>query len=169
MTGKLILPPYYTSVRGPLIFLGGPVQGTYDWQADAIEIIQKKTPEIHIASPRRMRIGDDFNYEDQVRWEGLYMEYGRVNGVNLFWLAKELYPIPGRAFAQTSRQEIAEQRAKHEQGEKNLVVGIEQGFSGSRYTKLKLEQDCPDVPIFSTLEETVEKAIEYALEKLRFS
>lgn len=51
MPGRIILVPDYVDVKGPLIFLGGPIQGAPDWQSRAIEHIQKSAPDINIASP----------------------------------------------------------------------------------------------------------------------
>jgi len=45
-----------------------------------------------------------------------------------------------------------------------LAVGIEEGFTSSRYIKRRLSQDCSDVPVLSNLEETCRKAVELAVE-----
>ncbi len=97
-----------------------------------------------------------------VDWETFHLRNAGWNGVVLFWLAKEFEHDCKRAYAQTSRFELGEWKVIHERDGSNLVVGIEEGFTGDRYIKRRLPQDCPEVPILSTLEETCEKAVELA-------
>lgn len=165
MPGELIIPPNHVDVKGPLIFLAGPIQGADNWHEEAIKIIQKHAPDIHIASPRReMNIEDkDFAvemYNEQVDWETKYLRRAGEGGVVIFWLGKESIHICRRAYAQTSRFELGEWKARHEFKGSKLVVGIEEGFSNAKYIKRRLSLDCPKVPICSSLEETCLKAIE---------
>jgi len=167
---KLILPPnYLKKIDGPLIFLAGPIQGSYRWQDKAIEIIQDLAPELYIACPRRdIHLKGDFTpdmYNEQVDWETYHLRKAGKNGTILFWLAKEAKHNCTRAYAQTSRFELGEWKVRHERDGSNLVVGIEEGFTNSRYIRRRLSQDCPKVPICSTLEETCKKAIELAISK----
>jgi len=167
MTGKLILPPtYLEKIEGPLIFLAGPIQGAYGWQDKAIDIIRSSAPELYIASPRRqMKTLGDFTvdmYNEQVDWETHHLREAGEYGVVMFWLAKEFEHRCERAYAQTSRFELAEWKMRHERDGANIVVGIEDGFTGSRYIRRRLSQDCPRVPICSTLEKTCQEAIRLA-------
>jgi len=149
----------------PVIFLAGPIQGSEDWQKKAIEIISKSSKDVIIASPRRENITEKFVFEDQMDWETYHLKKAGEKGVVMFWLAKEIEHSCKRAYAQTSRIELGEWKKNHEIYEAKLVVGIEPGFTGERYIRRRLSQDCPDVPIFDNLEETCQKTVELALKR----
>jgi hypothetical protein len=161
--GKILIAPHTEPVSGPLIFLGGPIQGAPDWQSEAIGILSVNE-HIDIASPRRaIEKRSDFSesdYEAQVLWEHKYLEEAARRGVTLFWLPKPIQEISGRAYAQTSRFELGEALARHYLQKIPLVVGIEKGFSNERYVRITLKTKAPDVFIADTLEATCEKAIE---------
>ena len=156
--GKLILPPNYTEVSGPVVFLAGPIQGAEDWQSKATELIRKISPSLHIASPRKEYLDDEFVYEKQVDWETHYLRRAANNGVILFWLAKENKHNCERAYAQTSRFELAEWKVRSEGEGIKLVIGIEDGFTGARYIRRRFSQDSPYVSILDSLSATCEKA-----------
>ena len=152
--GRLVLPPEYCKLEGPVIFLAGPIQGAPDWQSQAIAIIREIAPWINIASPRRDYFDEDCVYEEQVDWETHYLRRAAENGLILFWLAKEAHHVCERAYAQTSRFELGEWKVWHEKDKVRLVVGLEEGFTNSRYIVRRLSQDCPSVPILGSLTET---------------
>jgi hypothetical protein len=160
---SLVLPPNYLKIDGPMIFLAGPIQGAYDWQKDAISLIHSDAPDVYVASPRRQSaLRGDFKkgmFDEQVDWEIYHMRLAGENGVVLFWLTKEFEHICDRAYAQTSRFELAEWKARHEGNGAKMVVGIEEGFTGMRYILRRFSQDCPDVPLLRTLEETCREAV----------
>ncbi len=160
MKGKLVLPLQYIELNGPVIFLAGPIQGADNWQNIAIRIIQKIAPDINIANPRRDYLDEKFVYEKQVDWETHYLRRAGKEGVILFWLAKEFEHNCERAYAQTSRFEIGEWKEKCINDEVKLVVEIEEGFTGAKYIKRRFFQDCPNIPVFSSLKETCVKAVE---------
>ena len=160
MTKTVLLPPNIVDVTTPVIFLAGPIQGADDWQAQAINIIHDSNPDIVIASPRQDTIDSEFVWSSQVDWETHYLRTAGKNGVILFWLTKETHHDCSRPFALTSRFEIAEWKMRHERDGAHLVVGIDPEFAGGRYIKLRFAQDCPDVPIYDSLEEACKKAIE---------
>lgn len=159
---QVLLPPTETTipVDTPLIFLAGPIQGAPDWQTEAIELIGAQAPEIWIANPRRSYIDGSFVYEDQVDWETFHIRRAMELGTLVFWLAAPVVNHPDRAYAQTTRIEIAEAKVRHEWMGGNVVVGIEEGFSGERYIRRRWSQDAPGIPILQSLEATCEKAIE---------
>ncbi len=163
MAGKLIVAPNYDTIDGKLIFLAGPIQGAPKWQDDAIKLIRFIAPEMNIASPRReINAEKDFTkkmYDEQVDWETYYLRRAGEEGVILFWLPKPAVSIPGRAYAQTSRFELGEWKEKHIRKGAHIVVGIESGFSNESYIRRRFMQDCPDVPVSSSLEGTVKKAV----------
>lgn len=159
MAGKLLLPPVVEDVAGPLVFLAGPVQGAPDWQAQAIAVLGKAAPEIHIASPRRDYLPGEFSLEEQVDWETRYLRLAALRGAIMFWLAREVEHFCDRAYAQTSRFELAEWKVHHQRTGASIVVGIEEGFTNARYIRRRLAQDCPDLRICSSLTETCEQVL----------
>ena len=167
MTGKLILPfDYLEQIDAPLIFLAGPITGAYDWQSQAIDIIQETAPDLYIASPRRKTSFRDYPegfrikmFNEQVDWETYHLNQAAENGSILFWLAKEFEHSCDSAYAQTTRWELAEWKVKHERDGARLALGIEDGFSGRRYIKRRIMQDSPGIRIHSTLEDTCNEAI----------
>jgi hypothetical protein len=164
MAGQLVTPPAYLDLDGPLIFLAGPIQGTSDWQSAAIQIIHQLAPEIHIANPRRELLNEKFDSDAQIEWDTHYLRRAAQEGAILFWLASEEFPISGRTFAQTTRFELAEWKMRHERDGARLAVGISPDFSGRKYIKKRFSQDCPSVPLSSTLQATCEFAVQLALE-----
>jgi hypothetical protein len=54
---------------------------------------------------------------------------------------------------------LAEGKERHQHDGAPLVVGIEEGFTGARYNRRRFAQDCPEVPIESSLEETCRAAL----------
>lgn len=162
MERGLYVPTRYiesSEVSKPVIFLAGPIQGAPNWQEAAIGIIQGLNPDVVVASPRR-NIDDNFVYGEQVDWETAHLRRAAENGAIMFWLAKELDHYCNRAYAQTSRFELAEWKIRHERDGTKLIVGIEEGFSGARYIRRRFSQDCPEVPITTSLEETCLKVVE---------
>lgn len=160
MTERLVIyPPEYKETSTSIIFLAGPIQGAEDWQSEAIEIIHKLNPNIIVASPRRGSTPDDLIFDEQVDWETHFLNNASKNGVILFWLAREKEPVPGRAFAQTSRAELFEWKERHLTRGAKIALGIEEGFGGERYIKRRLGQECPDITICSSLEETCQNAL----------
>jgi hypothetical protein len=160
---RLYVPPHYvpeTARETPVLFLAGPIQGTGDWQLQARKMLHTRRPDVIVASPRRVYLPGEFDYGKQVDWETYHLRRAAENGALLFWLAREEEHIPSRAYAQTSRFELAEWKMRHEQEGVKLVIGIEKGFSGEKYIRRRFSQDCPEVAILETLLETCEKALE---------
>lgn len=177
MHERVISPTDYPDVQGPLIFLNGPIQGAEDWQSKAIEIIQGLDLQgsIIIANPRREYMTGHFVYTEQVRWERFYRQRARDNGVNMFWLAKEIEHDPTRSFAQTTRFELAESLGWYlNRGHKHpskMFIGIEKGFIGANYIEYVVSHDYSEeggeiIPIFNdNLEYTCQMAVEEILER----
>ncbi|HUR55542.1 MAG TPA: nucleoside 2-deoxyribosyltransferase domain-containing protein [Gemmataceae bacterium] len=156
----VLLPPTISPIDGPLVFLAGPIQGAPDWQADAIRWFHEHAPHVPIASPRHSYPKGEFSYAAQVDWETHHLRHAAGHGVILFWLAREAVSVPGRAYAQTSRFELAEWKVRHERDGVRLVVGVEEGFSGERYIRHRFGQDCPRVPVVSSLADACSAAVE---------
>lgn len=162
MPGIVITPPHAPAVAGPLVFLAGPIQGAADWQAEAIGRLHALAPGLHVANPRRTYFPGEFVYDEQVDWETLHLRRAGADGVVLFWLANEAEHDCGRAYAQTTRFELAEWKVRHERDGAKLVVGIDARFTGARYIRRRLMKDCPDVPVLATLDETCRAAVALA-------
>jgi hypothetical protein len=158
----ILLPPKIVAVEGPLIFLAGPIQGAPDWQATAIGWFEAQAQELAVASPRREYSPGEFEYAAQVDWETHYLRQAAQRGVILFWLAREEMSVPGRCYGQTSRFELAEWKVRHERDGVQLVVGVDDDFSGARYIRHRFRQDCPAVPLVASLEEACRIAGELA-------
>jgi len=158
---NIVMAPNETKNDNSIIFLAGPIQGARNWQKDAIQIISANIDNITVANPRSEYLNEDFDYSKQVEWETEYLNKASKNGVILFWLANEEKHICNRAFAQTTRFELAEWKTKY-QYDKNIriAIGIDDKFSNSRYIRKRLKEDCPEIKIYDTLEETCKEAIE---------
>lgn len=163
---RLIVAPNYPKFDSPLIFLAGPIQGAENWQLKAAQYILNKDQIIWVASPRRFeKEKGEFTenkYNDQVDWETHNLRLAGKKGTVLFWLSKEFEHSCSRAYAQTTRFELAEWKMKHQYEKSNLALGIEKGFTGERYIKRRLSQDCPEINIKNSLEETCDEAIRLA-------
>ena len=160
MSEIVLRPPDIIDVDSPVIFLAGPIQGAANWQSQAIEIIHNLDNGIVVASPRKDYAEGTFVYEKQVDWETHYLNTAAKLGAIVFWLASQATVTPGRAYAQTSRFELGEWKSKHEQEGTLLVVGIDEGFGNARYIRHRLTQDCPDVPILDSIEETMATTVD---------
>jgi hypothetical protein len=161
-----LVPPKIAAVEGPLVFLAGPIQGAPDWQAVAISWFTANAPTLTIASPRRDYAPGEFDYAAQVDWESHHLRRAASCGVILFWLAREAIVVPDRSYAQTTRFELAEWKIRHERDGTRMVVGIEDGFSGARYVRQRFGQDCPWVPLASSLIEACRRAADLCAEPL---
>jgi hypothetical protein len=146
--GQQVQPPEIVSVKGPVVFLAGPVQGAPRWQPEATARLLSKSPLVNVANP----FGTDTAWAQQWEWEAHYLQ---VADVILFWLPKEIQHECSRAYAQTSRFELGEWMARGGP----LVVGIEPGFVGEDYIRYRLGASRPDVVVCQTLPETCDAAL----------
>ena len=153
-------PPDTLEVSGPVIFLAGPIQGASYWQSKATDLLHDIEPTIVVANPRKDYPEGTFIYEKQVDWETHYLRLAGRAGVVAFWLAKQTEETPGRAYAQTTRFELAEWKMHHEYDNAKITIGIEKGFGNARYIKHRFAQDCPDVKMVDNLEAMCRNAID---------
>lgn len=161
MLERLVLqPPEIIDTDGPVIFLAGPIQGAANWQTEAATNIHNIDPTIIVASPRRDYPEGTFIYEKQVDWETHFLRKAGKIGVVGFWLAAQTKETPGRAYAQTSRFELAEWKMRHEYEGVKLTVGIEEWFGNARYIRRRFVQDCSDVKIADNLHEMCRNAVD---------
>lgn len=159
---RLITPPERPLVDGPLVFLAGPIQGAPPWQTAAAALLIRAEPRVWVASPRRPR-SNDLSYNEQVDWETWFLRRAATKGVVLFWLAREVDHNCTRAYAQTTRFELAEWKVRHEHDGAHVVVGIEDGFTGDCYIRRRFAQDCPTIPICNSFATTCNAAVQLAL------
>jgi hypothetical protein len=174
----IIRPPERPQIANKdfVLFLAGPIQGTLDWQSQAIDYLSKSflkgfnysinESNFHIASPRRLTADTEFRakkYYEQIDWEIYWLNRAATNGVILFWLANEYEHDCKRAFAQTTRFELSEWKCKYDRGLTEIAIGIDKDFSGHRYIAYRFLKDCPEVLIHDTLEQTCDDAFSYYL------
>ncbi len=162
--GKILTPPNYVDIEGPLIFVAGPIQGSADWQSRAISLLGAAA--VTVASPRRRGDLGEFteaDYNAQVDWEHFHLDRAAKNGVILFWLAREREHKCERAYAQTTRFELGEAVTLHRLAGARVCVGIEEGFTNARYLRRTISKKAPGIPVCATLEETCRRALELAL------
>lgn len=161
MSERLFLtPPEIVDTHSRVIFLAGPIQGAPDWQPLAAEMIHERDDSIVVASPRKEYEPGTFVYERQVDWETHFLRKAGAAGVVAFWLAKQTIETPGRAYAQTTRFELAEWKMRHEYEGAKLTIGIEEGFGNERYIRRRFSQDAPDILIADSLEEMCNNAVD---------
>lgn len=163
--GTLLTAPERRPLDGPLIFLAGPTW-TWPWQEAAAELLRGLDPGLNLANPRRpLDTEREFSpemYAEQVDWETEHLRLAGAGGAVLFWLAAERQHRCDRAYAQTTRFELAEWMVNHRFGGARLALGIEEGFTGARYIRRRFAQDCPKVAIQDTLEATCREAARLA-------
>lgn len=161
MTVECIRPTEVEKQKGIKIFLAGPIQGTDDWQQKAIELLTEKLKSQYghyiICSPRSNKGERKFSFNEQVDWETLNLSEAEVI---MFFLAEEKEHFPDRAYAQTTRFELAEWLTK-DPGK--VVIGLEGSFSGIPYILRRLQtsslEEVREMRMGSGLEDTVQKVI----------
>lgn len=158
---RVLLPPDYQQVTGPLLFLAGPIKGAADWQSQAIAYLHEREPTLTIASPRTVRATDAYSatfsedqYIAQAEWEHRHLEQAMWHGLVLFWFAPESQHFCDRAYAQTTRVEFGDALCRASQGQARLVVGGTPEYPGYKYARWRLQRLLPQAPFFPTLEET---------------
>ncbi len=163
---EFIYPPRHIETQTrPVVFLAGPVQGTYDWQAGVAERLRTLGANADIVSPR----GQDDLYTQpsqwlesgqQNPWERRYLRLARDMGVIAFWLAAQEYGTPGRAYAQTTRIELGRVAGwKDYNPAIKLVFGVDQRYQGGNQTYM--EEVCEElgVPVQRDLNDMSEAII----------
>lgn len=158
------------------LFLAGPIDGTNSvdmWQEKFIRNIQEKLKNIKtnknivLCSPRRLEKPKDFVYEEQVDWEGKYLQKAANQGIIVFWLAKQTEKFDGKSFARTTRIEFGEWFAKGQQiKDFKMVVGYEKGFDGFEYIENRLKSTYPDSKLENSVDDMVEEIVKIIKQKI---
>lgn len=157
--------PRFQTLAGPAVFLAGPVKGAFDWRDEAIVHLRSKAVDLNICTPQRdggVHKFSEEDYQQQVEWEGRYLRRCAAEGCVLFWLPAEQQNGPPAAgcYAQTTRFELGEWLARSRTDRVALAIGAEEGYSGYRYLRSRLEQDFPEIELCHTLAETCQRAID---------
>ena len=110
-------PPAAAALRydSSSVFLNGPIQGAPDWQAHAIarfRSVPSDLLQLDVLNPRRLSLGPDFDYAEQVAWEKANRKRAsRYGSVLLFWFAAQDHSLEypaGRPYAKTTKKELDE-------------------------------------------------------------
>ena len=175
----VLYPPTRDADAGkPIVFLAGPIAGAAHWHEGAIEQLaceadKRGAGDFTIACPRPpnwtlAKHSSFAEFEQNEIWEQEHIEKAMRHGVLVFWLAREVVHQFGRAYAQTCRVQLGESLAllysDYFRGG-CIVVGIDPAFYGKSYIRWKLAARAPQIPICTTLDETIAHAAE-ALAKL---
>src|SRR3989338_7535362 len=175
---NLILPKYYIDDNSDmLIFLIGPIRGTYCWHDKAIEIISEINPKIQIASPNK-KLSEinleravnwkENKFERQTLWERHYINRASKSGAIMVWLAKQTTPMYmdeksgfQAPYARDIRGELGGWGWGQLMHDKNfpIVIGAEEEFPGLSVIKANFIAVKPDMQLYKTLEETCFKAV----------
>jgi hypothetical protein len=160
---KILRTPEYIDILPTdiVIFLAGPIQGSSNWHDVIIDKIKSIdiNKNIIICSPKRLN-SNNFIYDEQVNWESYHLELASKQGIIVFWLAEEKYPVEGRSYAQTTRFELGEWWTKG-QYIKNfkILVGAEEGFNGLRYIIKKFKDKYDNFNLITSIDNLIEEII----------
>ena len=164
---EFIIPPHNISQPdNPVVFLAGPVQGSYNWQAVAANQLLASPSAMSIISPRGApelykKPSAWLDAEQQTPWEKYHLRLARETGVLAMWMAAQNYETPGRAHAQTSRIEFGKIIGWMDYDPTmRFVFGVDQLYNSGNQTYM--EQDCKDhsIPIARSLDEWCEQIIQ---------
>ena len=162
-------PPRWTGVDEslPVAFLAGPIQGTQNYQIPLAKRLISLHPNLFVASPRRIEVAENFDWDAQVGWEKANLGRAAFNGVIGFWFAAQDHSLPyesGRPYAQTSRIEIGRVAGwKDKDPGVKLQIGIdpkysENGGGNERYFRSVAEEF--GLPVSESTEELAERMLE---------
>lgn len=167
---NVLSPPEIVETEEKTIFLAGPIQGASDWHTRAINFLNEHRSDktFKIASPKKKYEKGTFDLEKQIDWESFHLKQASTNGLIIFWLDNEVEHNPERAYAQTSRFELAEWLNKNLIDDNvKVLVGIDTEFSGADYIIDRIESDykCID-NIYDNLEDMLTDALKFLLDML---
>jgi hypothetical protein len=172
--------PIGTSKLSPLFFLGGPIRGGDDWQADMSEEIFRQNPHADIACPCRWdsshRLARYFHHPfirgniRQLIFERHYLQQAGLapdeHGCIIFWLGLESieHPHPGpEPYAMDTRRELGKFTAFAELMNVRMVVGGDCRFFGLDVILFELSEAIGSpFPFYETMEDTVKAALAVA-------
>lgn len=175
---KAVIPTYL-----PVVFSAGPIRNGPIWQNDAMRYAVARNEDIFFASP--LRDGEDgfdqslaeylapleldVNFPRQRAWEQYYLNQAGDLGCVFFWLAAPLprheWPWPEKSYAQITMLELGWWlKAKEDNPDTRLVIGVEENFPEASTILFEIESVLgKNFPVYPTLEETVNAAIDIAI------
>jgi hypothetical protein len=174
--GKLIIPKTYVQdIKGPLIYLAGPIRGAPNWQDEAIVFLFSKKHDLVIASPRRgvrdkiapyIVSGDENYFPRQRAWERYYLDIASKAGCILFWLPGEKKHNCKKVYGATTRVEIGQWTTRYK-FDKNVrfCIGSDGKFPEIHTIEYDLQLDAPNKNIKRTLKEACTEALRLAYQK----
>lgn len=182
----IILPKVFVPIEAlikPLFFLAGPVRGGGDWQRVCCELLERWCGACTIVIPQRYEVGHPLydrqtwgredGFDRQTPWERYYLEPASQFGCILFWLPAidrtYVSDDPDFCYGRDTRGELGEWRGRSKilkelgQPRPKMVVGAERRFPGLSTIKQNFDLALSEnYPIYPTLDETVQQAIEIA-------
>lgn len=171
------------SIVRPLFFLGGPVRGGGDWQAEmALELEKQKMVEnCIVACPcrwgsdhtlaQKFIAGQEHTFARQLDWERHYYmlaaTHARIPGCIVCYLPleSETDPHPGpEPYAMDTRGELGEWRMRMEVDGARLVLGADPNFLGLSQIQRNFSAVLGyDFPVYHSIRETARAAVRMAL------
>lgn len=174
--------PYYQETQTPQglelyrnslsVFLIGPILGTWEWQEYAKNRLQYLADQdqsdlsIIVYNPRQPQFTDmrdftDETFYSQVNWEHYHIALAGVNGVKMAWLANKTIEL-NRNYCLTTLFEVGEIIGATGQ-HKNVVVGIEPGFTNEKYLHYTIAEKAPEIELTNNLDEACELTMQMLL------
>jgi hypothetical protein len=153
------------------VFLIGPILGTWEWQEYAknrLEFLAQQDSsdlELVVFNPRQPQFKDLKDFDDdtfyqQVDWEHIHIARAGGKGVKLAWLANKTVDTK-RNYCLTTLFELGE--IIGEEGHKNVVVGIEPGFTNEKYLQYTIEKKAPEIELTGDLDEACDLTFQMLL------
>lgn len=152
--------PGHFDIR-PSIMLLGPTprsEKVASWRPKALSLLQEKKFWGYVVIPedRQLETFDETKKNEQYRWEWNAIDRVRCT---MFWIPRTMSKLPGL----TTNIEIGWIAALYP---RKTVIGLPPEAQHVGYIRqLAQERSNPAIPVFETLEKTVEKAIQLSLVK----
>tara|TARA_B100000745_G_scaffold296983_2_gene243192 strand:- start:1041 stop:1658 length:618 start_codon:yes stop_codon:yes gene_type:complete len=177
--------------RKPVLFSLGPIRNSFPWHGRAIEHAITMNEDVFFACPARptelseqtteYAERDWPRYETfprQRAWENYYIDRAMglseaedTGGCGFFFLGKkaENEKHPGKSYAQITMLELGEMIStiQFHKPDLRVVIGADPEFPEWDTVRYELRTKVPQVPIFETLEDSVNAAINIALQSRR--
>ena len=173
--GQIIIPrTYVEDLRGPVIFLAGPIGSAPPWHEQAIDYLFYQEPDLSIACPKsslanlieyHRAVGIEEYFHRQRAWEWHYMKIAAKKGAILFWLPKEESHHCYKVYGATTRVELGQWMTRYSM-DKNirLCIGGENWFPEFSTIRYDIELHAPDMTVHKTLKDTCDEALRLAYE-----
>src|SRR3712207_3705221 len=93
---RFLTPPRHVGIDEslPVIFLGGPIDGTSDFQTPLARRLIDATDDLFVASPRSPENPEEHGTHRRSFWHEAYIGRATFNGVASFWFAAREPDLP---------------------------------------------------------------------------